>query len=133
VRLWDVRRRRQIGQPLTGHTGAVFGVAFRPDGHTLASAGADGTVRLWDVRSHRQLGQPLTVPFGYVYGVAFSPDGRTLASAGSDGTVRTWQGILWGDLAELRAQVCGLVVGNLSKAEWEQYVPGVPYHTTCSD
>ena len=45
--LWDLTDRdrpRRLGQPLTGHTDAVLAVAFAPDGRTLATGGADGTV-----------------------------------------------------------------------------------------
>ena len=82
---------------LHGHTATVFGVAFGPDGRTLASGSDDGTVRLWDLRTNRQLGRPLTGHATTVYGVAFSPDGRTLASASADRTIRLW------DVASRRA------------------------------
>ena len=77
---------------LTGHTDAVGSVAFSPDGKTVASGGADGTLRLWDVATRRQIGTPLTGT-GYtnvVSSVAFSPDGKMLASSGDNGTLRLW-------------------------------------------
>jgi hypothetical protein len=45
--------------------------------------------------------------------------------------VRLWENVLWGNFANLRAQVCGLVIGNLTEAEWGRYATGLPYHTTC--
>jgi WD40 repeat protein len=59
LQLWDVQTQRQIGEPL-GLTGDVTGMAFGPDGKTIATASIDGTVRLWDVSTRRQLGEPFT-------------------------------------------------------------------------
>jgi WD40 repeat protein len=95
VILWDV---------LTGKQQAVIemgvdkpniaddrhsGLAFSPDGRTLAYAAAYGPVRLWDVLTGKEQG----VLHGHTAGVAcvaFAPDGRKIATGSLDKTVRTW-------------------------------------------
>ena len=49
VTLWDLATRTRIGDPLTGHTSDVIGVAYTPDGKHLATSSWDGSVIVWDV------------------------------------------------------------------------------------
>ncbi|MXZ00739.1 hypothetical protein F4Y93_08855 [Candidatus Poribacteria bacterium] len=46
IRLWDVSTGNPI-RTLTGHTDAVWSVAFSPDSGTLSSGSSDGTILLW--------------------------------------------------------------------------------------
>ncbi|HEY3447756.1 MAG TPA: protein kinase [Myxococcales bacterium] len=88
VHLWD----RETGKPLRdleGHTDRVFGVAFSPDGTTLATSGRDRSIILWDVATFTRR---MTVQ-GHkdtVSSVLFSPDGALLASGSWDHLARLW-------------------------------------------
>lgn len=75
---------------LSGHTGAVHGLAISRDSHFLASASYDHTVRLWQLPEGTASGRPLAGHDSEVSSVAFSPDGHSLASGGWDNTVRIW-------------------------------------------
>ena len=59
--LWDVASRKPLGEPLRGHTGAVWSAAFSPDGKTLATGSDDGAVILWDIASRKPSGDPKAI------------------------------------------------------------------------
>jgi RNA polymerase sigma factor (sigma-70 family) len=71
------------------HQGAVVSVAWSPDGQTLASADADGTIQLWDSAKARERYR-LVRPLG-VSALAFSANGKTLASGGAHDMVHLWK------------------------------------------
>ncbi|WP_084010941.1 serine/threonine-protein kinase [Pseudofrankia sp. DC12] len=77
---------------LTGHTGAVLGVAVSPDGRLAATTSADGSIRLWNVRdpaASRPLGV-IDEDDGWVTAATFSPDGNLLATAGYNRLATLW-------------------------------------------
>lgn len=70
------------------NSGRVRGVAWAPDGRTLA-VGAMNSVQLWDVSAGKRLAT-LHGHNGQVYQLSWSPDGRLLASGADDNTTRIW-------------------------------------------
>jgi WD40 repeat protein len=74
---------------LTGHSKLVNGVAFSPDGRTLASGSEDRTIKLWDLQTKKEIAT-LTGHIKAVRQVVFSPDGQTLASGSEDKTIKLW-------------------------------------------
>jgi WD40 repeat protein len=134
VWLWNLAnpaRPTSLGQPLTGPALSVNSVAFSPDGQTLAVGTDDDDVWLWNLANPARptsLGQPLTGPTSSVNSVAFSPDGQTLAAGTDDGDVWLWNL----DVDKAIQRVC-VVVGSLTRAQWDQYVSSqLPYDPPCA-
>ncbi|WP_184503528.1 WD40 repeat domain-containing serine/threonine protein kinase [Streptomyces botrytidirepellens] len=98
----------------TGKSGEVQGMAFSPDGKTLATGSDEGKVRLWDV-ARRKPKATFTQRDGAgndgfeIRNVAFSPNGKVLAATNMTGWVTLW------DVAEHR-QIRFLYSGGESVA-----------------
>jgi WD40 repeat protein/serine/threonine protein kinase len=103
--LW--RLCQQTARVLRGHTGAVRGAAFSPDGQHLASAGDDATVRIWETATGEEV-QTLRGHAGIVWCVSFRPDGRRLASGGLDGKVVLWDTTTWKEAVSFQGQGQGI-------------------------
>jgi WD40 repeat protein len=55
VRQGDCWVARHQSARLSGHTGAVTGVAFPANGQSITSSSFDGTLRVWDVQSGKSV------------------------------------------------------------------------------
>ncbi len=100
---------------LAGHTNAVAGIAWSPDGTRLATASKDQTVRIWEAATGKQL-IVCKGHTGYVTSVAWSPDGQRLASScddNADRTVRVWEAATGNPLV-----VCSGHTGGVSSVAW---------------
>lgn len=123
VRIWDLRRRSQLGGPMIGDTGTsrdrgVTSVATGDlDGTPIAVTGArDGTVRIWDLGRREQAGPPMityrdprdervvSLRDGVISVALANVDGRPVAVAGgADICIRVWDLRSHEQIGELRA------------------------------
>jgi len=94
-----VGNRNDVTQIFNAETGALLhrlekrmtqGIAFSPDGQTLAAGYVEGDVALWEVKSGKVLQEsPSTCK--ELYSVAWSPKGDVMASSGRDGKIVLWE------------------------------------------
>jgi WD40 repeat protein len=130
--LWDVSdpRNPQLLATLTSRTAdPANSVAFSGDGTRLATGSAGNTAQLWNVtdpRNPRQIGT-LDGHTQQVTAVAFTRDGGTLVTGSDDHTIRLWDT----DPKRVAERICALAPAPITQAEWDRYLPGLPYRPPC--
>jgi WD40 repeat protein len=89
VTLWNA----ELGLMQTNflaHRRGVAGLAFTPDGRTMATAGEEGTARLWNVAAQREI-VTLRGHLRSLHAIAISSDGRRLATgSGGAEALKLW-------------------------------------------
>jgi WD40 repeat protein len=134
VRVWDVTDPEDPTAlaTLRGPADTVFSVDFDSGGRMLAAASQDGMVWLWEwddsgttphARPYARLGS-LDAD---LYQVLALPGSDVVLAAGSDGRAGGWST----DVEAARALVCSTTGTPVTEAEWEQFLPGVPFAPPC--
>ena len=127
TRVYDTATFKPVTRVLSADAGAIIGAAITRDDRTLATGSATGAVQLWDIRSGQALGAPLPgVPSSGVI-PAFTPDGGHLVAAYATGRVYLW------DIrpASVARHACDVAGRRLTRAEWEEFLPGRDYDPAC--
>lgn len=90
VTVWDCTSSG-TGKPLANlkMPGRQTGVAYSPDGRTLATSSVDGTVTFWDTAAFT-VRTRFDWKIGTLHCVAFAPDGLICAAGGDMGRVVVW-------------------------------------------
>ncbi len=113
IKLWEFPGGKEVLR-LEGHGGAVFALAFAPNGKRLASASLDRTVKVWDLKAGREL-STYRGHTGWVEGVAFESSSLWVASVDTDNSVRVW------DAATGSERV--VFTGNQALTSWRTGAP----------
>ena len=89
VRFVDLASGKESRPPLR-HGRTVTGIAFHPDGKTIATgAQEDLAIRLWNLTTGKEEAKWVG-HYGAVTGLAFAPNGTALVSGSYDTTVKVW-------------------------------------------
>jgi WD40 repeat protein len=127
LRVLDAKDGHPLAPPQRANDGQVLNVSISPDGRYIATSGEPPSLAVWDTRTFRQVGIPLPLDVTASYArTRFAPDGRLVVASGS--TLRAFTI----DPAKWLARACQEARRTLTRAEFEEALPGRPYRPACA-
>jgi WD40 repeat protein len=97
------------------------------DERALVAGSRDGALRLWELSTGRSIGPAMQAHDAPTQSVTFLGDGTAAATSAFDGRVIVWDL----DTASWQEQACAMVGRNLTREEWNRYLPAESYRATC--
>jgi WD40 repeat protein len=126
IRFWDVTTQKLIGKSIPGLSGELpTSLAYSPDGKTLALGFYLNSVKLMDVTTRLFLGHGIQGIDWPVDNVIFTHDGKTLLISSNKIDFLDVDPHSWIDKA------CQRAGRNLTRTEWDYFLPDEPYRATC--
>jgi WD40 repeat protein len=128
AQVWSATDWTPVTRRFTGHAGAVTALAISRDNRTLATNSTDGSVRLWDIETGQAVGAPLPGATGRLAVPLLTPDGNGLIAGYETGRAFRW---------DIRPEsfirhACEVAGRRLTRAEWDEFLPGRGYDPACA-
>ena len=126
-RVYATATFKPVTRALAGDAGGIVSAAITRDNRTLATGSDTGAVQLWDIPSGQAVGAPLPGVASSPVVPAFTPDGGHLVATYASGRAYVW------DIRppSLAAHACRVAGRQLTRAEWEEFLPGRDYDPAC--
>jgi WD40 repeat protein len=125
--LLDIATGRVLARHSLRLSAQIWSADFAPDGGVVALGGNDGQIHLLTADTLREIGQ-LPIGTGATWAfAAYTADGSALSAVDERGRIVQW---------DARPQswihrACAIAARDLTRTEWDTYLPGVSPQHTC--
>lgn len=89
--LYDIRNYTRPTEIYRGHTNAIVGISFSPDGREVVTGSFDRTIRIFRINDRKARDCYYNDRMQIVHAVEHSNDGDFIISGSDDGSLRLWK------------------------------------------